>query len=144
MIKPKTEKKCAKCGEPFKPFKTTDKYCSPKCYYESKPNQEKKVVRFSKINKVSDSRKKLNAEYERLKKIFFADPENKYCKIKGTNCTIIATHPEHTKGRIGNNLIDVSTWLPACSNCNLELETNTELSQKFQLSRFHSGKKIIK
>ena len=48
----KREKKCNHCGEIFKPFKTTDKYCSFLC--------AKLDGAIKPINKVSEKRQKIN------------------------------------------------------------------------------------
>lgn len=92
--------------------------------------------------------------YTPLRKEYLLRPENENCAIKGTNCQYRANTIEHTKGRGDyyvddwaeeNDIpltLDERFWLPACILCNGELETNTELSKKFQLSKIHDGKKI--
>jgi len=141
MIKPKLTKNCNICGNSFKPFKTTDKYCSWKCA-NSDQKEDKKEVKFYQIKKQSDKLKKDYSVYLKLRKEFLSNPDNKYCFIDG--CNRLATTIEHTKGRIGKNLLDVSGWRPCCWNHNSELENNTELSEKYQYSKFHKGKKIKK
>lgn len=89
------------------------------------------------IKKVSDKRKVENREYTKLRKEFLAD--NPICFIEG--CSKIADTIEHTAGR-GINYLNVDTWKPCCLEHNLELETNSELSKKYQLSKIHGGKKI--
>lgn len=133
-IKIKTTKTCKNCGTEFKIYRTTDKYCSLKC---AKSDNSIKPIR-----KHSEKQKEELKKYNKLRKAFLLLPENKYCFIEG--CTELATCVEHTAGRIGGNLLNVRTWQPCCVAHNLELETNTELSQKYQVSRFHEGKKTIK
>lgn len=115
--------------------------CSFKCGEIYKQNH---IKQNTPVKKVSESRKVENTKYAKLRKAFLSLPENKYCKIKGSNCTKLATTIEHSFGRIGDNYLKISTWIPSCLNCNLELERNPELSKKHQFSRFHEGKKIEK
>jgi len=42
---PKTEKKCAVCKKLFKPYRTTDKYCSRECAKEAQKKEAKKLTR---------------------------------------------------------------------------------------------------
>lgn len=141
MQKKIKNKECSCCGKKFKPFKTTDKYCSPSCFYADKPK---------KIKKVSDKRKKENVIYSERRKVFLSLPENKVCFIDG--CSSPATTIEHTKGRIGyaddwarengvTLFLDERFWKGCCWKHNGELERNTELSRKYQLSKLHNGKK---
>jgi len=89
------------------------------------------------IKKVSKKRNLENKEYTKLRRRFLA--ENTTCFIEG--CNKIADTIEHTQGR-GKNYLNVETWKPCCLEHNLELETNSELSKKYQLSKLHGGKKI--
>lgn len=148
-LKIKTHKDCPRCGANFKLYKTTDKHCQ-KCAIEiakskaTKPRQP--------INRISKKRAAEKPQYDKERIDFLALPENKYCKIQGPTCTNIATTIEHTRGRNGyadeekrileiTLYLDKDFWLPACCNCNLELENNPELSRQFQLSKIHGGKK---
>jgi hypothetical protein len=134
MIKQKLTKKCKNCGKEFRIYRTTDKFCSYHCannYGEIKP-----------INKNSIKQKERLKKYNNLRKAFLSLPENKFCFVDG--CNNLANTVEHTAGRIGENLLKISTWEPCCNKHNLEFETNPELSKKYQVSRFHSGKKIEK
>ncbi|WP_278494881.1 hypothetical protein [Chryseobacterium arthrosphaerae] len=114
--------------------------------YKEKP--EKKA-----IPKFSAQRKKENPKYtiERLR--FLAQPGNQRCFIEG--CNSRADTIEHTMGRRGyadqwardNNislLLDVRFWKPCCNFHNLELERDSELSEKYQLSKISGKQKIIK
>lgn len=89
------------------------------------------------IKKVSDKRKVENKIYSKERKAFLAD--NPICFIEG--CNKIADTIEHTAGR-GKNYLNKETWEPCCLEHNLKLETNSELSKKYQLSKIHGGKKI--
>lgn len=147
------KKKCKVCAKLFKPLRSSlENTCSYVCAVKlNKPKTSK--VKPKPIKRESKKRAKESPIYSKRRKEFLSRPENKYCVIRGTQCANYATTIEHTKGRSGyadeesrlkgeTLLIDERFWLPACNPCNLELETNTELSQKFQLSKIHDGKKI--
>lgn len=93
------------------------------------------------IKKMSATRSKEKPIYDRDKKWFLAQPENEFCFIKG--CGKKAVCIEHSSGRWGKNYLDMSTWRPSCWECNTELETNSELSHEYQISKI-SGKKKLK
>lgn len=63
---------------------------------------------------------------------------HKMCKIQGPECTKEATCVHHSEGRIGDKLLDVSTFIPSCSNCNLWCETHDAEARKkgFKKSKF--------
>ena len=92
------------------------------------------------IPKFSRKRVIENKIYLRTRKEFLSLPENKYCFING--CVKRANTIEHTAGRIGSKYLDQEFWKPCCSDHNIELENNSELSKKYQLSKLHGGKKI--
>jgi len=146
----KTHKDCKNCGIPFKMYRTTDICCSPKCYAEYKNISISKV--FNPIEPMGEKRTIEKMQYDVDRLVYLAKPENKLCRIKGTNCTVKATTIEHTMGRKGyadenkraagiTLYLDKDYWLPACCSCNTELENNPELSIKFQLSKIHGGTK---
>ncbi len=120
---------------------------------ESVYETKKEVKKPKAIPKFSAKRKKENPKYtiERLR--FLAQPGNQRCFIEG--CNSRADTIEHTMGRKGyadqwardNNislLLDVRFWKPCCNFHNLELERNSELSEKYQLSKISGKQKIIK
>lgn len=151
-MKQKTHRICENpdCDVEFKLYKTTDKYCCLKCKIAAEGVPETKPR--SKIKPVSDKRAAENPQYTIKRLQFLAQPQNRLCIIKGTHCTKFANTIEHSRGRKGyadewardNKItlyLDDRFWLPACCNCNLELENNPELSKQFQLSKIHGGKK---
>lgn len=120
---------------------------------EPDPEAENVVKKAKGINKVSKKRQKENRKYliDRLQ--FLAQPGNQRCFIEG--CNNRADTIEHTMGRKGyadqwardNNitlLLDIRFWKPCCNFHNLELERNSDLSEKYQLSKISGKKKIIK
>lgn len=135
------------CENYFTPFKSTDKYCSRKCFNDNfKPNLKLKDLK--PIKKVSDKRKELNKIYEKVRIEVLSEAKFK-CFIDG--CTNVATTCEHLMKRKGfadqwakdNDiplLIDKRYLRACCMQHNKELETNPELSKKYQYSNV-SGKK---
>ncbi|AZB02351.1 hypothetical protein EG359_17275 [Chryseobacterium joostei] len=107
-----------------------------------KSNDKKETVVKKPIAKFSPKRKKENRQYT-IKRLQFLDqPENQRCFIDG--CNNRADTIEHTAGRWGSNYLDESTWKPCCNFHNLELERNSELSEKYQVSKISGKQKIIK
>lgn len=112
---------------------------------EPKPKKEKKPVK-----KQSAKGKRNTQEYSFLRKEYLSLPENKKCFIEG--CKRAAKTVEHRKGRKGyadewariNDvplILDVRFFAPCCLKHNLELEDNSELAKKYQLSKLHEGSK---
>lgn len=128
------------CDVLFTPFRSTDKFCSWDC---AKKNQKPvKSKQMKPIPKMSPKRKKEIPIYLKQRMDFLNKPENKICFIEG--CGRSATTIEHTAGRIGKKYLDEKFWKPCCFGHNSELENNTELSNEYQFSKFHEGKKIKK
>lgn len=138
-IKPTKICKRKDCNKEFKLYKSTDKYCSPSCFYA---DQERKPKKTYIIQNNSKKRSTQNRQYLKDRKDFLSLPENQICFIEG--CNRKATTIEHRAGRIESLLLDRRFWAACCAEHNLELESNPELSAKYQLSKFHEGKKIIK
>jgi len=124
------------CNNEFKKYRTTDKYCSPKCASKNEKPKEKKIYT---IPKVSKKRKVEMLQYSVLRTQFLAKKENSICFIDG--CNKKATTIEHRAGR-GINYLNVDTWAGCCLEHNLELENNPELSKKYQLSKISGKEKI--
>lgn len=103
---------------------------------------EKVVEKPKGIRKVSKKREKENRQYKIKRLQFLAQPGNQRCFIE--ECNNRADTVEHTAGRWGNNYLDTSTWKPCCNFHNLELERNSELSEKYQISKISGKQKIIK
>lgn len=152
-------KKCKQCGTEFEPvYSTVEMFCSRLCsiFYKKEKDKAKaegKSVKNARtpIARRSKKGQVLDRKYSSLRKAFLAMPENKYCFIKG--CGKPSTTIEHRKGRKGFAddwarehdvplLIDVRFFAGCCHEHNLELETNSELSKEYQLSKIHDGKKI--
>lgn len=111
MIKRK-KKVCTECGnEDYIFSKGRCKPCAQKSY--SKPKSKKKWI--APISKGQADRL---AVYRKKKDRFMKANPN--CKVCGKN--EITLH--HMKGRIGDNLIDESTFLAVCFECHRKIEEN--------------------
>lgn len=134
------QKKCHAegCSNFFKPYKSTDKFCSFDCAKKSQKTEKPK--RMTRIRSFSAKRAKEQLLYKKKRVAFLSLPENQICFIDG--CNKEATTIEHRAGRIGKNYLDEKTWAGCCLFHNLELERDPELSKKYQLSKIHDGKKI--
>ena len=118
-----------KCQRHYWQFRSTK-------WKKSEPKERKPIPKFSK------KREKENSEYTIKRLQFLAQPENLRCFIEG--CNNKADTIEHSAGRIGKNFLDVTTWRPCCNFHNLELERNSELSEKYQVSKISGKQKIMK
>ena len=108
--------------------------------YNKKNSKGKKKWDRKSIPKKSAKRIIEEKIYIRTRKEFLSLPENKICFIE--NCSRPANSIEHSRGRCGSLYLDQRYWKPCCWKHNGELETNPELSKKYQLSKLHGGKKI--
>lgn len=91
------------CSNLFRPFKTTDRFCSPACAYgNTKP-----------INKVSDKKKKEDILYTLGRREFLSLPENKYCPVvkEVFNLNILTNQIHHKAGRVGWLYLYKPYWL---------------------------------
>jgi hypothetical protein len=146
--------RCIECREKFTPTKFLQKFCE-NCKEAEREYQSGKIAKTitskKPISKVSDKRKIENIIYTSTRIKFLMLPENKICFID--ECRNLATTIEHSAGRIGfyddwareNNIslyLDQRFWKPCCNFHNLELERNSELSKKYQLSKIHGGEKL--
>ena len=123
-------RRCKVSGLEWKQYNSLQKCPCGSCKGKTKPKR---------IRPVSEKRKAENIVYSELRRVFLNRPENKVCFIEG--CNKPASTIEHRAGR-GSNFLNVSTWAPCCLEHNLELENNSELSKKYQLSKIHGGQKL--
>jgi hypothetical protein len=79
------------------------------------------LVRRKRMSPISRRGALRRAEYVRVLKEWM--PLHPTCEVCPrimaagftVRCTRVTTHPHHVKGRLGNNLLDTSTWLASCS-----------------------------
>lgn len=129
--------KCKEC-----PYLAVEKDCQIKCETPISKNK-------NPVKKVSEKRKIINKQYEKIRIEILTEAKFK-CFIDG--CTNVANTIEHTAGRKGfydkwakdENiplLIDKRFLKACCLKHNGELESNPELSKKYQYSKINGKKK---
>lgn len=91
------------------PFKSLDKYCSPKCAYNyGKP-----------LSKKSDKRIDQEAEYKELRLDYLK--KHPICQAE---CCKKSKQIHHMNGRTGSRLIDESYFLAVCWACHKWIHLN--------------------
>lgn len=96
----------------------------------NEPIKPKKVY---VIPKVSDKQKKINAAYAVLRKAFLK--RKPHCEAQLRDCTYVATQCHHSKGRIGKNMLDDSTYVALCHNCHTLIENSPYMAKELGLSK---------
>lgn len=130
------------CENEFKPYYSTEKYCSVLCAIESKEASEKRkkrarIKRKAYISPISKKRQVLNSKYSVARAEFLEKKENKKCPITNEDATEI----HHIKGRTGyadnwareNNvplLIDKRYFLAVSRKGHRLIEENPEWAKK--------------
>jgi AMMECR1 domain-containing protein len=119
-------KKCAGCNELKHIWKShgKDKYCQPCWYSIEKPKS---------ISPVSEKRRGEMDEYSKKRLAFLVIHMN--CQAKLVGCTGIATDVHHSKGRTGDNYLNMSTWVALCRSCHSYVETHPEEAKELGLSK---------
>jgi hypothetical protein len=106
-------KKCRECSTEFKPFKTTDKYCSFECADANKKPSAKKVYPAKKkqkrIKQISDSMAKKLVVYREVRDKYMKEHET--CEFE--NCYSDANDLHHIRGR-GAYLSDTNYFMAIC------------------------------
>lgn len=59
---------------------------------------------------------------------------NPTCKASLYGCTGIATDIHHKAGRVGENMLDTTTWIAVCRSCHMTIEEHPTLAKKLNLS----------
>lgn len=132
-MKIKSTRTCSRkgCNNEFKLYKSTDKFCSYSCAFESQKNKSKKKQKT--ISSYSKKRRSEMLLYSRKRKTFLNLEENKFCPVvKAANEGLIDlkeifNNPEfitkqqltsevhHKAGRKGKLLNYVPYWLAVSS-----------------------------
>jgi len=128
-------KKCAFCGDPFVPHKTTDKYCSYYCAHEANKHKH--------MRRVSPAQKERLDKYEDIKIEFLNNPKNKYCPVmlKIYNTYALATEVHHKAGRVGKLLLDRKNFLAVSRTGHIWIHEHPELAYKYGWCKKHNGLK---
>jgi len=119
-------KKCAGCEQMKHIWKShgKDKYCQPCWYSIEKPKS---------ISPVSEKRRGEMDEYARLRDVFLvAKPR---CEAKLVGCTGVSSDVHHSKGRVGDNYLNIGTWVALCRSCHSYVETHPEEAKELGLSK---------
>lgn len=131
------------CQNSFKPFRTTDKYCSSECAYQEKKRLKKPVSpkNIKPINRRSKKLSTLERKYSELRAEFLLRPENRFCPVTCGKTTEV----HHKMGRVGYAdewarqmgiplLIDVRFFLAVSHKGHQEIENKPEWAYKMGYS----------
>ena len=93
--------------------------------------EEKKKSKW--IQPVSQKRKLENEAYKPLRENFLKD--NPKCQCGREGCIRKSVEIHHTKGRVGKNFLDVSTWKAVARVCHRWAEENPIEAKKIGVSQ---------
>lgn len=149
-MKIKPTRICARkgCNNEFKLHRSTDKHCSPSCFYADQKAKPKKIQKPIKSN--SDKRKAESYLYTKKRNIFMSKPENKYCPvckaayegkidinqidnnwlIKANKGLILTTECHHIAGKKGKLLTYVPLFLAVSTIGHRWIHANPKESYK--------------
>jgi AMMECR1 domain-containing protein len=118
-------KKCAGCSQLKHIWKSDkkDKYCKECWYTIEKPKS---------IAPVSKKRQVAMDEYSKRRLAFLS--LHQFCQAKLVGCTGSSTDVHHKAGRVGDNYLNMNTWLAVCRNCHSWIETNPIEAKELGLS----------
>ena len=105
------------------------KYCK-ECWYSINPPEKPKQR--TPVKKVSDKRKKEMSVYDKRRLAFLA--LHKFCQANLPSCTKVATEVHHKRGRVGDDYLNISTWLAACNSCHHWIELHPIEAKELGLS----------
>ena len=108
-------KMCAGCSQLKHIWKShkKDKYCKECWYTIEKPKS---------ISPVSKKRREEMDEYSKKRLAFLA--LHTICQGKLVGCTGKSTDVHHKAGRVGDNYLNMTTWLAVCRSCHTWIEIN--------------------
>ena len=118
-------KTCAddNCLKEFRPFLSTQKYCSASCTYKNKkPAKPRQVIR-----QKSKKQATLDRAYSVLRRTFLNKPENKYCPVFPK---LEASEIHHKAGRVGALFLHVPFWLAVSRKGHVWIHNNPKEAYK--------------
>jgi len=86
--------------------------------------KEKPSLKRSPIKQVSGKQAKKNRAYSVMRKTFME--QNPMCK----RCGAPATDLHHANGRVGDNMLDTTTWISLCRKCHTYIEEHPLYAKK--------------
>ena len=89
-------------------------------WHDKKP----KGLKRAPIKQVSGKQAKKNRAYSVMRKTFME--QHPLCK----RCGAPATDLHHSKGRVGDNMLDTTTWISLCRSCHTYIEEHPEYAKK--------------
>jgi hypothetical protein len=118
-------KKCAGCSQLKHIWKSDkkDKYCKECWYTIEKPKS---------IAPVSKKRQVAMDEYSKKRLAFLS--LHIACQAKLVGCKGSSTDVHHKAGRVGDNYLNMTTWLAVCRDCHTYIETHPEEAKELGLS----------
>lgn len=129
-MKPVKQKVCRNkgCNNKFTPYKTTDKFCSPGCFYKNQKQQPKK----QQIRKISKNKIPLVSTYLKKRKLFLSKHPN--CAVYPSKKATEIHHMMKRRGfadqyAIDNKIplyIDERFFLPVSRSGHEKIEENPE------------------
>jgi len=142
-----TSKKCKICGNSFRPFRTTDRYCSVLCAAQDVKPVQRGLPDFRGVER--ETRKAIrnrSPKRQNQERLYYGKTrpeyleEHPFCEAK--NCGRLSTEIHHKKGRIGNLLNNIKWFMATCHDCHEKIENNPNWARimGYILSRY--SKKI--
>ena len=118
-------KKCAGCSQLKHIWKShgKEKYCQQCWYTIEKPKS---------ISPVSKKRQVDMDEYSKKRLAFLS--LHVQCQANLVNCEKKATDVHHKAGRVGDNYLNMSTWLAVCRTCHSYIETHPDEAKELGFS----------
>jgi hypothetical protein len=84
------------------------------------------------IAPVSEKRRVAMDEYSRKRLAFLA--LHTKCQAYLVGCTKSSTEVHHKAGRVGDNYLNMNTWLAVCRNCHSYIELHPDEAKELGLS----------
>jgi len=100
-----------------------DKYCK-ECWY--------KIEKPKSIAPVSEKRQVAMDEYSKKRLAFLTLHTN--CQARMPGCTGLSNDVHHKAGRIGDNYLNMNTWLAVCRSCHSWIELNPDAAKDLGFS----------
>lgn len=127
-------KVCDTCGKERPLWKARTKTAPSACKpCASKQPKAKPLQPRTPIKKVSAKQKVVLASYRLIRaRVLLNCP---YCEAQLEGCTGVATEIHHSKGHLGGNMLDSTTFKALCHNCHVWVEENPIAAKQLGLSK---------